>query len=38
MNRRVCALLCFRRGEPLFCENFSAKGVAMDGGFAEYVT
>lgn len=27
-----------RRGEPLYCENFSAKGVAMDGGFAEYVT
>lgn len=27
-----------KRGEPLFCENFSAKGVAMDGGFAEYVT
>lgn len=31
---------CFycRRGETLYCEKFAAKGVAMDGGFAEYLT
>jgi D-arabinitol dehydrogenase (NADP+) len=31
---------CFfcRRGESLFCENFEAKGVAVAGGFAEYIT
>ncbi len=26
------------RGESLFCENFEAKGVAVAGGFAEYIT
>lgn len=25
-----------RRGEPLYCENFSSAGVTCDGGFAEY--
>ncbi|KAL2846907.1 chaperonin 10-like protein [Aspergillus pseudoustus] len=24
------------RGQELFCENFEARGVTMDGGFAEY--
>ncbi|KLO16102.1 NADP+-dependent D-mannitol dehydrogenase [Schizopora paradoxa] len=30
---------CFfcRRGQPLMCENFAAHGVALDGGFAEYI-
>jgi D-arabinitol dehydrogenase (NADP+) len=30
---------CFycRRGESLLCENFNARGVTMDGGFAEYI-
>jgi hypothetical protein len=25
-----------RRGESLYCENFSSAGVTCDGGFAEY--
>lgn len=30
---------CFycRRGETLLCENFNARGVTMDGGFADYI-
>ncbi|KAI6127977.1 chaperonin 10-like protein [Pisolithus croceorrhizus] len=30
---------CFycRRGESLLCENFNARGVTQDGGFAEYI-
>jgi len=30
---------CFfcRRGQPLLCENFNARGVTQDGGFAEYI-
>ncbi|KAI0683767.1 chaperonin 10-like protein [Cytidiella melzeri] len=30
---------CFycRRGEPVLCENFGARGVTLDGGFAEYI-
>ncbi|KAG1736044.1 chaperonin 10-like protein [Suillus occidentalis] len=30
---------CFycRRGNSVLCENFKAKGIALDGGFAEYV-
>jgi len=31
---------CFycRRGKPLLCENFRARGVSLPGGFAEYIT
>ena len=30
---------CFycRRGEPVLCEDFNARGVTSDGGFAEYI-
>ncbi|KAG1793526.1 chaperonin 10-like protein [Suillus plorans] len=30
---------CFycRRGNSLLCENFNARGVTLDGGFAEYI-
>jgi len=30
---------CFycRRGKPLLCENFRARGVSLPGGFAEYI-
>ncbi|KAI0342265.1 GroES-like protein [Trametopsis cervina] len=30
---------CFycRRGEPVLCENFEARGVTLPGGFAEYI-
>lgn len=30
---------CFycRRGQSLLCENFNARGVTQDGGFAEYI-
>ncbi|TFY59066.1 hypothetical protein EVJ58_g6017 [Rhodofomes roseus] len=30
---------CFycRRGQAVLCENFNARGVTMDGGFAEYI-
>ncbi|KAI6158225.1 chaperonin 10-like protein [Pisolithus tinctorius] len=30
---------CFycRRGQTLLCENFNARGVTQDGGFAEYI-
>jgi len=30
---------CFycRRGQPLLCEEYNAKGVTMPGGFAEYI-
>jgi len=30
---------CFycRRGKPLLCENFRARGVSLSGGFAEYI-
>ncbi|PBK70908.1 GroES-like protein [Armillaria solidipes] len=30
---------CFycRRGQSLMCENFNARGVTQDGGFAEYI-
>ncbi|KAL4068586.1 chaperonin 10-like protein [Scleroderma yunnanense] len=30
---------CFycRRGQSLLCENFNARGVTLDGGFAEYI-
>ncbi|KAI6021055.1 chaperonin 10-like protein [Pisolithus marmoratus] len=30
---------CFfcRRGKSLLCENFNARGVTLDGGFAEYI-
>jgi len=30
---------CFycRRGESLLCESFNARGVTLDGGFAEYI-
>lgn len=27
-----------RKGQELFCEHFAPKGVAMHGGFAEYIT
>lgn len=30
---------CFycRRGQAVLCENFNARGVTLDGGFAEYI-
>lgn len=30
---------CFycRRGQSLLCEDFNARGVTLDGGFAEYI-
>lgn len=30
---------CFycRRGQSLLCESFDARGVTLDGGFAEYI-
>jgi len=30
---------CFycRRGKPLLCESFKARGVSLPGGFAEYI-
>ncbi|KAL3432999.1 chaperonin 10-like protein [Aspergillus tetrazonus] len=36
-NSELCGE-CFycRRGDELFCENFQAHGVTMNGGFAEY--
>ncbi|KAL4993831.1 chaperonin 10-like protein [Aspergillus recurvatus] len=36
-NSKFCGE-CFycRRGDELFCENFQAHGVTMNGGFAEY--
>ncbi|KAJ5601009.1 hypothetical protein N7510_010543 [Penicillium lagena] len=36
-NSELCGT-CFycRRGDELFCENFQAHGVTMNGGFAEY--
>ncbi|KAL4918263.1 chaperonin 10-like protein [Aspergillus aurantiobrunneus] len=36
-NSELCGE-CFycRRGDELFCENFHAHGVTMNGGFAEY--
>lgn len=36
-NSELCGE-CFycRRGDELFCENFIAHGVTVDGGFAEY--
>ncbi|KAJ5679115.1 alcohol dehydrogenase [Penicillium macrosclerotiorum] len=36
-NSELCGT-CFycRRGDELFCENFHAHGVTMNGGFAEY--
>ncbi|KAJ6119334.1 alcohol dehydrogenase [Penicillium sp. IBT 18751x] len=36
-NSELCGV-CFycRRGDELFCENFQAHGVTMNGGFAEY--
>ena len=38
MSRTQCEN-CFycRRGSQLMCENFSARGVTADGGFAEYI-
>ncbi|RSH87031.1 N-terminal acetyltransferase A complex catalytic subunit ard1 [Saitozyma podzolica] len=36
-NTVVCGWCHYcRRGEPLYCENFSSAGVTCDGGFAEY--
>ncbi|OKP12939.1 D-arabinitol dehydrogenase 1 [Penicillium subrubescens] len=37
-NSELCGT-CFycRRGEELFCEDFQARGVTMQGGFASYV-
>lgn len=37
-NSELCGT-CFycRRGDELFCENFQAHGVTLDGGFAEFV-
>lgn len=37
-NSELCGS-CFycRRGEELFCEDFQARGVTMDGGFAPFV-
>jgi D-arabinitol dehydrogenase (NADP+) len=36
-NSELCGV-CFycRRGDELFCEDFQAHGVTMNGGFAEY--
>lgn len=36
-NSEVCGTCYYcRRGNELFCENFIAHGVMVDGGFAEY--
>ncbi|KAL4989527.1 chaperonin 10-like protein [Aspergillus falconensis] len=36
-NSELCGECSYcRRGDELFCENFQAHGVTMNGGFAEY--
>ncbi|KAL1858425.1 hypothetical protein Plec18170_002623 [Paecilomyces lecythidis] len=38
-NSELCGHCYYcRRGKELFCENFIAHGVTVDGGFAEYAT
>ncbi|CAI7591113.1 unnamed protein product [Penicillium manginii] len=38
-NSELCGHCHYcRRGKELFCENFIAHGVMVDGGFAEYAT
>lgn len=36
-NSELCGECSYcLRGQELFCENFEAHGVTLDGGFAEY--
>lgn len=36
-NSELCGWCHYcRKGQPLYCENFQAHGVHLDGGFAEY--